>query len=186
MGAIINGAWCILRTSGAKTLPLADSLDLSGLCVWTPRKMQVRRRPGGKLTVERESPITPTFVFAAAGELMELSSILAKPVSPHPPFSIFRHAGRVPLIADGEIDGLRREEDREKIYVSRSRRRGLVIGQRVRFDTGAIAGMEGVIRDQMGDYALISFAGGVTLKIASWLLPENDINHRQPETGTAA
>lgn len=51
-----------------------------------------------------------TFVFARADGEPDLIPILALPVSPHPAFSIFRYAGGVPLIREGQVDSLRRAE----------------------------------------------------------------------------
>ena len=70
----ISGAsdrWCILRTSGARTLALADLLTRAGFEAWSPRKTLKRMKPGVKPrldgtrpTIEIDTPILPTFVFA--------------------------------------------------------------------------------------------------------------------------
>ncbi|SEM54568.1 hypothetical protein SAMN05192583_0577 [Sphingomonas gellani] len=109
--------WCILRTSGGRTLALADFLIAAGLEAWTPRKTFKRDKPGRcrlidgrKPTVEIAAAILPTFVFARARHLPALADMLADPASLHPPFSIFRHAGRIPEVGSAEVQGLRNEE----------------------------------------------------------------------------
>lgn len=112
--------WAILRTSGGQTLPLMRSLREAGLEAWTParviRRVLQRGRPGER-HVEIDVPILPTFVFASEAQLSQLDDAVSGQVSGrgsvHPAFSIFRHGGKIPLIADAEIAGLRGEEDRE-------------------------------------------------------------------------
>ena len=187
------GDWCILRTSGGKTLALANSLGEAGFEVWTPRYIQVRaKRDHSKLLadkrVEQEIAITPTFVFARADRIADLVSILAVPVNPHPAFSLFRHAGRIPLIADVEIAGLRLAEERSRIKSRRAKRRALVMGQRVKFSTGAFAGMGGeVIKvNRNGKAAMVAFGGGLEVEIEAWQLPEDVVCNDSSDLGEAA
>jgi len=106
----------MLRTSGGKTLPLARSLAATGFDVWTPvrtlRRQVFAKTATGKRVVETEIPVLPTFVFAREALLEQLVIAAGRSVSPHPDFSIFRYAGRIPLVGDGEIAGLRAEEAR--------------------------------------------------------------------------
>jgi hypothetical protein len=109
--------WCILRTSGGRTLALADSLMAAGIEAWTPRRTLRREKPGrcrlidgSKPVVEIEAPILPTIVFVPAGAMAALATIAADPASPHPPFSLFRHGDRYPLIGVAELRGLRQAE----------------------------------------------------------------------------
>lgn len=107
--------WLILRTSGGQTLPLAASLRDAGFGVWTPaRTIRKVLRPGTRTEkrIESDVPILPTFVFAGEQDLTGLAAAAARPISPHPAFSIFCHGGRIPLIGDREITGLREEEQR--------------------------------------------------------------------------
>lgn len=107
--------WCILRTSGCQTLALARSLRQAGYDIWTPartiRKI-VRRGHRTEQRTEVDVPILPTFVFARERDLAMLADAAAQTISPHPAFSIFRHDGRIPLVADREVAGLRQEEER--------------------------------------------------------------------------
>jgi len=109
--------WCILRTSGGQTLPLMRSLREAGFDVWTPaktfRKTLRAKTATGTRQIEVEAPILTTFVFARERDLDELAHLMVQPTSPHPAFSIFRVAAKVPFVGDGSIQGLRDEEQRE-------------------------------------------------------------------------
>lgn len=194
-----TGRWCILRTSPGRTLGLAAALSAAGFTAWTPRQTQTRRRPRSKITFEVEVAIAPTFVFARAEHVRDLAAAEAALVNPFPAFSIFRHDGRIPLIADGEVEGLRKEEARNREIWERAqerarldaerrtKRKRLVMGQRVRFgEEGAFAGLTGTI-EQGGDrFVLGSFGQGFRLKIATWLLSPDDVEQTQPNLGAAA
>ena len=112
----------ILRTSGGQTLPLAASLGGAGFPVWTPartlRRYMPAKTPSGKRLVETQVPILPTFVFARESALEALAIAAAQSPSPHPAFSVFRHGGRVPLVAEREVRGLRDEEEREAATIA--------------------------------------------------------------------
>jgi len=108
--------WAILRTSGGQTLPLMRSLRNAGFDVWSPAK-PIRRTiraktPNGTRLIETEVPILPTFVFANERDLAALGDIAVLPISTHPAFSVFRYGGRVPIVGDAEVRGLREEEAR--------------------------------------------------------------------------
>ncbi len=108
--------WAILRTSGGQTLPLMRSLREAGFDVWSPAK-PIRRTiraktPSGTRLIETEVPILPTFVFANDRDLAALGDIAALSISPHPQFSVFRYGGRIPIVGDSEVTGLREEEER--------------------------------------------------------------------------
>lgn len=185
-GEAAGDRWCILRTTGARTIPLARSLTEAGFKVWTPTHMTSRRRSRSKVVVEREMPIAPTFVFAKACHIGELSRVRLLPVSPHPGFSVFSHGGRVPLVSDAEISGLRAAEDREKLKVMKTQRRSFSIGQAVTMDGGCFSGMTGVIEESHGRFALVSFGGTMRVKIDSWLLPEPALSNRHADMATVA
>lgn len=93
--------WCILRTGGRHTIPLAKSLADAGFRAWTPTDITLRKVRRGKevVEIEIEAAITPTFVFARADHLDDLARIRQLPFGPHPDFSIFQRAGAAPLIA---------------------------------------------------------------------------------------
>lgn len=193
------GPWCILRTSPGRTLGLMSALAAAGYDAWTPRQMQTRRRPRSRLTFDVEVPIAPTFVFARAVHVRELASAEAMPVNPFPAFTIFRDArGRIPLIAAHDVAGLKQEEDRvaaiwdaeqerARLKAERSKRKRLVMGQRVRFgQEGAFAGMTGTVERSGDKFVLASFGQAFRMKIATWLLSPDDVEQGQPSMGAAA
>ena len=75
------------------------------------------KTPSGKRLIESDVPILPTFVFAEEQQLVALAIAAAQELSPHPTFSVFRHGGRVPLVGDREVAGLREEEAREAAVI---------------------------------------------------------------------
>lgn len=192
----ISQRWCILRTSGSRTLALADSLTAAGLDAWTPRLTTRRRLPRSPAHREIVVPILTTFVFARACHRDELRAIIARRLlrsaDQHPPFSIFEHAGRIPVIADDAIAGLRAEEDRAtaayKIITDReaasaehnARRQRIAelragapnypVGARVTVPQVAFAGMTGVVERGKGKKPAVNFGGGVVIEIEAWLL----------------
>ena len=117
--------WFILRTSGGQTLALMASLVGAGFDAWTPartlRRYMPAKTPSGKRLFETDVPILPTFVFAREGDLQALAIAAEQDPSPHPAFSIFRHGGRVPLVGDREVAGLREEEAREAAMIKAMR-----------------------------------------------------------------
>lgn len=180
-------AWCILRTSGGRTLPLARSLQAAGIEAWTPIDIQRRRKPrGSKGHYERETAITPTFVFVRAGELDDIRSILRDPARDHPPFSIFQFHGRIPLIAESEIGSLRAAEDRARLRRLRSERKVIAAGTHVRLTKGGFAGMSGVVEEGNGKFAVVAFGGTWRVKIATFLLNEGGLEGEHVRKNAAA
>ncbi len=112
--------WVILRTSGGQTLPLMRSLLEAKFDVWSParpiRRTLKAKTPTGTRLIDTEVPILPTFVFANEADLPKLGDIVDDLASGrgslHPAFSIFRYGGRIPIVGDAEVRGLREEEER--------------------------------------------------------------------------
>lgn len=132
----------------------------------------------------------PTFVFARARHLPELAECLERPLNPHPSYSIFRHAGRIPILADSDIANLHRAEDDAKYASDRARRKSnrhaFPIGERVRTDEAGFAGLTGVVKSGDDKFALVSFGGAFEVKIATFLLSPYDVQECRPEMGIAA
>jgi hypothetical protein len=109
--------WLILRTSAGRTLALAASLGAAGHGVWTPKRTLRRslkaKTVSGTRLIEIEVAILPTFVFASEHDLEALAELAIGEGRSHPAFSVFRTDGRIPIVGDGEIAGLRAEEARE-------------------------------------------------------------------------
>lgn len=183
--------WCILRTSGARTLPLAASLADAGYEVWTPAEMRLRRAiRGRRATTRHEAPIAPSFVFVRADRVYDLARILALPLSPHPPFSIFHHAGRVPVVADREIAGLRHEEDRARHVWEKAERAKLkaptfAAGDAVRIQQSAFVGLVGNVEAQHGRNVRLR-VGSITMQVDAWHILPDAVQAGQPIEGTAA
>lgn len=165
-----NGDWCILRTSPARTLLLARALHDAGFEVWTPSQTLVRRRPRSQKTFERDVPIAPTFVFARARHAPELVYLMSLPISDLPPFSLFRHAGRVPLVDDQDIAGFRQEHEAARLQKLKTEKKKFGVGQRVRVAEGVAMGMTGIVEQPKGKDTLVNFGGGWAVKVSSWLL----------------
>ena len=109
--------WCILRTSGGRTLALAASLSEAGIESWTPRRTikrpargQHRRLHMGQRVamIEIDVPILHEFVFADAASLHALVRLTERDAS----FSILHVGLSVPLVKDAALDTLRAEEAR--------------------------------------------------------------------------
>lgn len=182
----MTGKWCILRMAGSRTLGLAKSLNEAGIEAWTPARVQTIKRPRSTLTVSRDMPIAPTFVFAKAEHVRELLALASSPVSRHPQFSVFRHGGRIPLVSGAGLAGLKSEEDRAKIKSRRAKRRALVMGQRVRINDGAYAGLNGIVEKAKGRWVVVAFDGAVEMTVDSWLLATDDVDDGTAHLGAAA
>lgn len=159
-------SWCILRTSGRSTLPLASSLTNAGFEVWTPVQTRMKRLPRARAKIDRPAPIMPTFVFAKARHLIDLIG-LSNRREGHEGFSIFHHFGRIPLVEDVELEALRSEERR---VVPKHSRHVFSAGQRVRVPAGAFCGMVGSVENGNERFTMVCFGGGATVKIATFLL----------------
>ena len=109
--------WCILRTSGGRTLKLATALTEAGIEAWTPKRTFKRPMPGKRPDqhgrrpmIEIDAPILPTFVFARAVHVDHLIGLAADQASLLPGFSVFIHAGRTPEVGDHAVAGLQQAE----------------------------------------------------------------------------
>lgn len=190
VASLDSDKWCILRTSGSRTLKLHGSLAASGIEAWTPWRTQAKRVPRSKLKTKTRVPILPTFVFVKACHLPSLVAALTDPLSPHPSFSLFQHVGRVPLIADHEIDGLREaaegETQRRTAFGVIGKPRKFDDGDEVAVPEGAWTGLSGLVEDCDGRFALVCFHGRVRIKISTSILQPVALRGRKPSGGTAA
>ncbi|TXI87778.1 MAG: hypothetical protein E6Q40_04595 [Cupriavidus sp.] len=180
--------WCILRTSGRSTLTLYAGLVEAGYDVWTPVETIARRIPRKNETQHKPMPIMPTYIFARSAHVPALFALIADPRRSLPDFSVLRYRERIPLIADNELQALRRREERSR----RSRQRGKKIdpyrrGEMVKAPDGAFGGMSGVVINSDGKTTWVNFGGlFVRAKIDTFLLRENEIGTNRPIMGTAA
>lgn len=186
--------WCILRTSGPRTLPVAKSLAAAGFEVWTPVETNDRRRPRSKVRIEFDAPIMPTFVFARADRLRDLEEAAVAPTNEHPPFSVFRWAGKIPLVSDAQIASLRAAEDRATARTEAAHRRDRLQadrkffnpGEQVKVTEGSFSGLSGMVEDGDGKFTFVAFGGSMRVKIASFLLASDQVEAGQLCMSTAA
>ena len=183
-----ENAWIILRTSGSKTLPLARSLDIAGLEVWTPIQIAERKRPHSPIRVKVEMPILAGFVFARACHLHELAMVRSMPDSQHPQFSFFRYGAGPALVRDSEIERVRKAHEKAERNHRQQKRRRLVMGQRVHFERGIVSGMSGEIIEirHKGKTALVAFAPGFNMEIDACDIPDNLVSNDSNVLGAAA
>ncbi|WP_160327958.1 transcription termination/antitermination protein NusG [Sphingomonas sp. HT-1] len=183
---MIETKWCIVRTSPGRTISVVRSLEQIGIEAWTPIDVIKQRVPRSHKTFSREIPIMPTFVFVRARHLGELLGICASPVSGHPPFSVFRHAGRFPFIADADVVSVRLAEERKLKARLRTTKKEFEPGAMVKVPDGPFAGMNGIVEEGNGRFALVAFGGSFRVRVASFLLVEDAIQNGNTPTGTAA
>jgi len=100
-------SWCILQTSGGRTLAVVRSLRSAGFDVWAPTGMVRRFRP--RSTKYRDDPIAllTGVVFAPYEDAARLSAAAQSPVSQHPSFSLLMHQGAYGRVLDASLDPLR-------------------------------------------------------------------------------
>lgn len=189
--------WCILRTGGAKTVPLASSLIEAGYVAWTPTET-IRAKAKGAL-VDRAKPIVPTFVFAKAAHVVDLLVASQDPRSRLPAFSVFRHGDHVPLIGGATLSALREAEElaalryanaierenaeeRRQQRIAELRRAAaqrkalraqplgpLTLGTWVEVkDAPAMAGLTGQIVEERSNAAVVMFGGSMRMTIEAW------------------
>ncbi len=203
------GTWCILRTSGGRTVPLARSLAAVGFEVWTPVRTIRRPAPGQgrclvmgqrRKLVDFDVPILPGFVFARSPQIDDLVRASVAEPKRHPSFSIFHRAGRVPLVRDASIAGLRTAEEgaavehaeqlaaeaheaerlaraeqlrtaKEKRKALRKEVKDLSAGSEVNVtNMAAFEGLIGRIVEARGASALVDFGGMFPVAIEAWQL----------------
>lgn len=203
------GTWCILRTSAGRTVPLARSLASMGFEVWTPVRTIRRPAPGQgrrlvmgqrRKLVDVDQAILPGFVFARAAQLHDLVRAASAEPGQHPSFSVFHQAGRVPLVREASIIGLRcaerdaadarraefeaesREQERraraDRLRTEKERRKALrrevkdlSAGDAVTVEgMAAFDGLVGIVVQGQGASAVVEFGGSLRIEIEAWQL----------------
>lgn len=169
---MMGNEWCILRTSGPKTLPLAASLAEAGFAAWSPIEYQVTRPKPSRNQVERQVAVMPTYVFAA---FREIGAILAeRPSGKHPSFALLHYDDRVPLVAERDLAHLRRIE-RE----AAAKRQPVVfqLGQEVRVPDGPFQGLGGKVVETDKGWALVAFPRfAIPVKFGYWQIEVVDVS----------
>lgn len=107
--------WCILRTSGPKTMKLTSSLQAAGFEAWTPIERICRRVPRRKGSEHFSVAFIPTYVFVREHHLTDLRRIEMMDVSSHPRFSIFRYHGATVFVPHASLHGLRARQQQSHV-----------------------------------------------------------------------
>lgn len=163
--------WCILRMSSGATAQVATSLKEAGFDVWTPVVMEAKRAGPSRKPVDRPVPLVPTIAFARADRLHDLVLLSRAPALTYrrfnrelgrmeqhgcPHFSIFRDQGHYPLIADRELEALRRAEWRGR---PRKIEHVFKPGDAVARQETNFSGMVGVVQSIKNKSAVVLFPG---------------------------
>lgn len=169
--------WCILRTSGRTTLRLAASLAEGGFEVWTPVEVRKIRIPRANVRREVTLPIMPSYVFARAEHLIDLLQIAGQPAHAHAhvDFSVMRHRERLPLIADAQLQALRKLEARRAPKKRADRVFGTGVDVLVKIEGGSFAGMKGRVEKSDTLHTLVCFDDRLTVRIATCLLDDSQL-----------
>jgi hypothetical protein len=127
------GQWCILRTSGRLTLPLAESLTGDGYEVWTP--VDTRRVRVPRMNARR--------VVKHLADLLELERI-------RPGFRVMFYNGEPAKAPDHELEPLRQAEHmvEPKRWTS-----AFAPGSEVRITKGSFSGATGIVKSCNGKEA---------------------------------
>lgn len=175
-----NGSkWCVLRTSGARTLPLVRSLNAAGLEAWAPVETKRFRVPRTSRYVEREAPMLPTYVFARADRKADLLRASIDPGTQHPRFGLMRDHGDTVEIPDTGIASLRMHEERAQRMTLKSRRYSFEKGARVTMREGAYAGLGGIVDGGNGKVLRVTLSNGREVKIEAFLLHADDVTKQE-------
>lgn len=186
------GSWCILRMASADTLSVMDALALKGFEVWTPVDRRIGRMPRTRKEYDKRFALMPSYVFAHVSGMDELLRLAMLPSKDVPRFSMFRHQGGFPLIAEADLSELRSEEKRrlgifERWRISRMKAPIFSPGTEVLMAEGGFAGLLGKVVGSQGRYTLVDIPGfDQPLKISSLLLSEQSLREADNEFSTAA
>uniref|UniRef100_UPI0035CB9932 hypothetical protein n=1 Tax=uncultured Sphingomonas sp. TaxID=158754 RepID=UPI0035CB9932 len=149
--------WCILRTSGGKTLPLVRSLADADLDAWTPIERVRRRVPRAKMTEHFVTAFAPTYVFVRERHLPELQRMEGAIGGVHPRFSIFRYYGNTVFVPHAALHPLRRREQDSYIGAlpvvnrqTKHRGKAYGVGEQVTFEGGPLSGLNCMIASSDG------------------------------------
>ena len=187
--------WCILRTSGGRTLALAKSLEGAGYSAWTPTESRARLAGAKRELVEQEIAILPGYVFAGMEHVSDLLSLARSPsltyqtwdaekrrmvVKGHPHFSVFLMHGFVRAQSEHSLAPLRALElelsqaaERRR---EREREKGLPplfkAGELVRAQRGGFEGLDLLVaEDNVGKMVKVVRDDWVwTVEVSAWKL----------------
>lgn len=181
-------AWCILRTSGRLTLPLAESLACDGFEVWTP--VETRTVQISRMNVNREvrNAILPSFIFAAWEHRFDLLGLASSPGRMRR-FSVFRYAERIPMVADDALIHLRRMEKRltPRQKANRTWAKGALVKVKSCADARGFDAMTGIVRKSDCEVTVVCFSAWFDkVEIPTSILVDDGAYEFQSATDTAA
>lgn len=148
--------WCILRTAGRSTLPLAAQLGGDGFDVWTPIEYRARLAGRDREQVEQSVAILPGYVFASMDRRDDLLNMARSPtmnyrvwdadqrrivVKGYPHFSVFLAGGKVCAVSENSLSSLRALEAALARVAERRRSKATPSGPPPRFRAGQIVRM---------------------------------------------
>lgn len=170
--------WVLLRCASSETLRLAQSLTELGIEAWSPIGYKRGRKPRSRSYYDKIFPLTSSYVFASASDLLDLEKFASRPLKGMPIFSVFYYCGEVPVIVDGQLDALRHEENRLKAVYQRQlakarRKDKFEVEHPVTFNEGAFAGLSGKVVDHKGAFVLVSISGfELPIRVAEALIED--------------
>lgn len=180
--------WAILRTAGASTIRLAQTLTAAGIEAWTPTEARMKRLPRSKAQREITAPILPTFVFARADRIVELRALAKATKKAQPDFSVFVYRGGERAVSDEDLEPLRQAE-RDAAHQARKRKQAdpIPVGTEVRVETGVGAGLEGVVGRSSKKETIVLFpTSAIPLTIATSILQPVAVQRRSLNKSKAA
>ncbi len=172
--------WCILRCSNVNTLPLLRTLGREGVEVWSPLEMVTKRVPRANIKRTLEQALLPSYIFANVEQLAVLLAICEAPVSGHREFRIMHTHGRMPLIDDTDLAGLRLLERKSRAAVRKEP--SVNTGDAVRLTDGGFAGLTGKVEKAGAQFSTITLDGfTMPMKVANYFLLQSsaDCDTRQ-------
>jgi len=202
--------WCILRTSGSRTIPLMLSLREVDFDVWTPIEERSRLAGRKREIIEQQVAILPGYVFARNTHLTDLLTLSRSPslnyrvwdsekrqmvTKGHPYFSVFQMHGRIRAQSEQSLAPLRAlEESLRKVADRRRERAGqkglpprFTAGQIVRVNEGGFGGLQLIVaEDNQGkDVKLIHPDWTWPVEISAWKLADIQLENGRSEPAAA-
>jgi transcription antitermination factor NusG len=173
---------------------LAASLAKDGYNVWTPIEHRTIRIPRANIRRPITLPIMPSYVFARVQHLVDLLELANMPVKPrrgaglrepaHANFSVLHWHDKIPLVADRDLEQLRKIE--AKRTPARKADRAFSRDATVKVDGGSFGGMVGIVERSDRGQTLVCFNERYTVKIATCLLNLDEVSNYQPAALKAA
>lgn len=186
--------WIILRCAGRSTLPLVQSLGEDGFEVWSPVETITKRVPRMNARFKVEAAMMPSYVFARRAHLVDLIQLAALPVKPrrgaglskpaHQDFSVLHAFGGIPLVADADLDDLRKLSARRTPVKPAAY--AWPRNRKVRVKAGIAQGLIGVVIRSTPSKTVIEIEGGRPMEIMTSILEPDDVSEGRADLLKAA